>query len=149
MRVRTIGDYRRFEGFPWLICDLQPIGKRLVRGPREVPQKWYIFCPKKKFPRDRILISECEGCSHFQGFRLSFSDKVAQSLVELGTPTQVFRVRVTKPKSRRDEVRTISEEAIKLAVEKKKREDEAWEEEERKLMEYYSHAKSRANNPLE
>jgi len=133
-----VRDHRRFEGFPWLICDLQPLGKRLVRGPREVPRNWFIFCPKRKFPRDRVRISGCEGCSHFQGYRLSFSDKVSQSLDEFGTLTQAFRVRVTKPKFRRDEGRTISEEAIKLAIEKKKREDEEWEEEERKLVEYYA-----------
>jgi len=109
------------------------LGKRLVRGPRDVPQKWYIFCPNRKFPKDRVLISKCKGCSHFHGYRLSFSDRVANSLDEFETPTQAFRVRVTKPKSRRDEVRTISEEDLKLALEKKKCEDEKWEEEERKL----------------
>lgn len=146
-------DHRRFKGFPWLICDLQPLGKRLVRGPREFPRKWFIFCPKRKFPRDRVLISECEGCSHFHGYRLSFSDKVAKSLDEFGTPTQAFRVRMAKPKHRRDEARTISEEELKLAVEKKKRENEEWEEEERKIKEYYkkendfqNHARDETHN---
>lgn len=133
--MRGVRNYKRLEGLPWLICDLQPVGKRLVRGPREVPQKWFTFCPKRKFPRDRVLISECEGCPHFQGYRLSFSDKVAKSLDEFGTPTQAFRVRVTKPKFRRAKLITISEEALKLAEEKKKLEDEEWEEEERKLTE--------------
>lgn len=136
-------DYRRFMGYPWLICDLQPLGKRLVRGPGGVPRKWFIFCPKKKFPRDRVLISECERCSHFQGYRLSFSDKVTQSLEEFGTLKQSFKFRVKKPKFNRDEVKTISEEVLKLSVERKKHEDKAWEEEESKLVEYYKKEKAR------
>jgi len=136
-----VRDYGGFKGFPWLICDLQPIGKRLVRGPRDVPQKWFTFCPKRKFPRDKVLISECKGCSHFQGYRLSFSDKVSQSLDEFGTPTQAFRVRMMRPRSWRDEVHIISEEDLKLAVERKKREDEEWAKEEKKLREYYNKEK--------
>jgi len=135
-------DYIRFEGYPWLICDLQPLGKRLVRGPGGVPRKWFIFCPKKKFPRDRVFISECERCSHFQGYRRSFSDKVTQSLEEFGILKQSFKFRVQKPKFDRDKVKTISEEVLKLSVERKKREDEEWEKEERKLLESYKKARA-------
>jgi len=76
--------------------------------------------------------------SHFQGYRLSFSKQVSRSINEFGTPTQAFRVKIKTPKFRRDKVRIISEEALKLAVEQKKHEDEKWEEEEMNLMESYN-----------
>lgn len=78
-----------FGGMPWLLCDLQPVGKRLVRGSRDVPDAFWTFCPLKKFPRDKIKIKECKDCKHFKGFRRSFTNKIVQSLEELGPLTQL------------------------------------------------------------
>lgn len=79
------------RGFPWILCDLMPHGKRLVRGSPDTPEAFWTFCPLKKFLRDKIKISKCEECEHFHGYRKSFSDKVVKSLKEFGTPIQSFQ----------------------------------------------------------
>jgi hypothetical protein len=73
-----------------LFCELHSYGKTIIRQgwrqglPQDKPPIW-VFCPlmKKSFPRDRILISECEKCSHYKGvshsLRQSTSTKDAMS----------------------------------------------------------------------
>lgn len=79
------------RGMPWLLCDLMPVGKRLVRGSPDTPSAFWTFCPLKKFPKDKIKISECEKCKHFHGYRKSFSNKVVKSLDEFGPLTRAFQ----------------------------------------------------------
>lgn len=64
--------YMNESNLRWLLCSLQLRHKTLVRHgqKRGVPvgDKW-VFCPLRKFPRDRISIKVCEKCKHFKGYR--------------------------------------------------------------------------------
>lgn len=119
---------------PWLLCNLQPIGKRLVRGAVDAPEKFWTFCPKKKFPRDRVLIKECEGCPHFKGYRIAFTDRVMPSLPDHTTPRQMFESDETMFAFRKSKPRVIREKDLIEAIKEKRVRDEEWEEEERRTM---------------
>lgn len=94
IRPRHGGNKDNFgRGFPWILCDLMPHGKRVVRGSPDNAKAFWTFCPLKKFPRDKVKISKCEECPHFQGYRKSFSNKVAKSLSEFGDLTRTFQRR--------------------------------------------------------
>ena len=114
-----------------MICDLQPVGKRLVRGPKDVPKKWFTFCPRRRFPKDRILISICDKCQHFHGFRSSFSEEVTQSINENRILIKKNKFNISDPS--RSYIKFISEEALRLAVKMKEDEDKHWEKEEEKI----------------
>lgn len=129
------------RGMPWILCDLMPHGKRLVRGSPDNPKAFWTFCPKKKFPHDKIKVSRCKNCSHFQGFRKTFSNKVVQNLEEFGTLSRAFRIkkkddssqfRIQKRKEPRGKV--ITEKMLAKAVERQKKEDKEWEKKEKELF---------------
>jgi hypothetical protein len=157
------------RGMPWVICDLAPVGKRLVRGSAEAKNFW-TFCPLKKFPKDKVKVKTCEECEHFHGYRKSFSDKVVKSLEDFGVPTQAFQrgkiqsgqsgqsvqdfvnqrrqqrgrqeqksaplnMTVIKPKKRLKPKPKLTEEDLEKALEEKRKSDEEWEKEEKKLQE--------------
>ena len=161
IRPRHGGDKDNFgRGMPWILCDLAPVGKRLVRGNPEAKNFW-TFCPLKKFPRDKVKISECEKCEHFKGYRKSFSNEVVKSLKEFGDLTRAFqrgtgiggvkgqkqeqpqqsqgtkyrKLNVKKGKSQPKRPRiTLTEKDLEKAVAEREKRDKEWEEEEKRTF---------------
>jgi hypothetical protein len=130
-------------GFPWILCDLMPHGKRVVRGSPDNLKALWTFCPKKKFPKDKIKVSECEQCSHFQGYRKTFSTQVVKSLDQFGTLSRAFRVQKpekseSKPShfnvKKKLKSKPVKKGDLENALTEKKRKDEEWLEEERRIF---------------
>jgi len=136
------------RGMPFILCDLMPHGKRLIRGSPDNLRALWTFCPLKKFPNDKIKVSKCEECSHFCGYRKSFSNKIVQFLKEFGTLSRAFQVekpkseklksqpqtfRIKKPQESKAK-RHISEDAITKEIEEKECRDKEWQEEEKRIF---------------
>lgn len=161
IRPKHGGDKDKFgRGFPWILCDLMPLGKRVVRGSPDNVEALWTFCPLKKFPRDKVKISECEKCPHFHGYRKSFSNKVVKSLKEFGDLTRAFQrggiggvkgqkqgqvqqpqgtkyrpLNVKKGISQSKRPRmTLTEKDLEKAVREKEEEDRKFREEEERLQ---------------
>lgn len=136
MSMGNVGDSNTLV---WLFCELHAHGKVLIRQgwrkglPKDKKPIW-TFCPLKKgqFPRDRILIENCEKCSHYKG--VSHSLKRGQKSDSKSKPMDLT---IIKPKKRKKETPikvTIPLEDFLRAIEEKEEQDEEWQKEEQKLF---------------
>ena len=129
MDLGNVGDSNTLA---WLFCDLQNYGKTLIRQghreglPIDGPNIW-VFCPliRNQFPRDRKLVKDCEKCSHYKG--------VSHSLKRGSTekPEKPFSVNMIPVKKR---LKTLKFEKLKEIEEKTKKDNEEWENEERRIF---------------
>ena len=77
-----------------LYCDLQAFGWTLIRKgwkrglPQDKSPVW-VFCPRLRsnFPRDRILISECQKCSHYKSISHSITEAMTLDVTRKGART--------------------------------------------------------------
>jgi hypothetical protein len=130
---------------PWLLCDLMPVGKRVIRGSRDNPDAFWTFCPLKKFPRDKIKIIKCRKCPHFKGYRLAFTNQILRELPKYPPhqlysshtqsqkpPLKIRQGKNKKPiqKQREKGRRIITEEMLEEAVRRKQQSDRDWNQTE-------------------
>ena len=119
----------------WLSCDLHMYGKTIIRQgwrqglPQDKPPIW-VFCPlmKKAFPRDRILISDCEKCPHYKG--VSHSLRPSSTTPQCGTKDFIH---MTKPQKKLPKT-TFAKEQLEEEIKLRKQEDKEWRNEEREIF---------------
>jgi len=123
-----------------LFCNLMPHGWGLVRlgwrkgipTPSAGKDCTWVFCPllHDKFPRDRVLVEECEKCEHYKGVSHSLK-RIAQSSQMDSWKPNIIRPQV---RPRKKPKKVFPQEDIDKAIEEKRREDEEWLEEERRIF---------------
>lgn len=111
----------------WLFCDLCSHGRTLIRQgwreglPKNKPPAW-IFCPleRGRFPRDRRLVEECRGCTHYKG--------VGQGVREaVSAQTDNWEARVIYPKTKLPEL-SFTREELEQARRESEEKDRKWRE---------------------
>ena len=129
----TWGNTDNFKDLVWLLCDLQPHSKTIIRHgwrtglPQEKAPIW-VFCPllRSNFPRDRELIEKCEKCSHCKG--LGFPNNGVED------NSRKISILKTIKKDMRPTKRVFSKEELERAEHLSKIEDQKWLDEEKKLL---------------